>query len=117
MNGTRRSSATSRGVRNRRATCRRVDSRFTAPDFDRLRRPSDGNGNDGGRRRIALAAGAWILIYVINKQSFGWTIEFHAPVRLIALSLLMTFLASLLAGIFPAGLASRINPAARLMAE
>ncbi len=73
---------------------------------------------------IALVAGlaigvvlSWILIYVINKQSFGWTIEFHAPVRLIALSLVMTFLASLLAGIFPSQLASRINPAARLTAE
>jgi putative ABC transport system permease protein len=73
---------------------------------------------------IALVTGlaigyvlSWILIYVINKQSFGWTIEFHAPLRLIALSLLMTFLASLLAGIFPAGLASRINVAASLTAE
>jgi putative ABC transport system permease protein len=30
---------------------------------------------------------SWILIYVINKQSFGWTIEFHMPVRLIAAAL------------------------------
>jgi transcriptional regulator with XRE-family HTH domain len=27
---------------------------------------------------------SWILIYVLNKQSFGWTIAFHTPVRLIA---------------------------------
>jgi putative ABC transport system permease protein len=73
---------------------------------------------------IALVTGlaigyvlSWILIYVINKQSFGWTIEFHAPVRLIALSLVMTFLASLLAGIFPSQLASRINLAAAMPAE
>ncbi|HWS72203.1 MAG TPA: FtsX-like permease family protein, partial [Thermoanaerobaculia bacterium] len=34
---------------------------------------------------VGLAMGyalSWILIYVINKQSFGWTIEFHTPVRL-----------------------------------
>ena len=45
-----------------------------------------------------------ILIYVINKQSFGWTIEFHAPVRLIAASLAVTLAASLVAGLLPARL-------------
>ena len=40
---------------------------------------------------------SWILIYVINKQSFGWTIAFHTPVRLIAASLAVTFVASLIA--------------------
>jgi putative ABC transport system permease protein len=73
---------------------------------------------------IALVTGlaigyvlSWILIYVINKQSFGWTIEFHAPVRLIGLSVLMTFLASVLAGILPSRLASRINLAAAMQGE
>jgi putative ABC transport system permease protein len=52
---------------------------------------------------------SWILIYVINKQSFGWTIAFHTPVELIAASLAVTFVASLLAGLVPSRLARRID--------
>jgi len=64
------------------------------------------------------AAGtAWILIFVINKQSFGWTIEFHAPVRLIATSLVVTFAAALAAGMVPSRLARRIPLAAALKTE
>lgn len=55
-----------------------------------------------------------ILIYVINKQSFGWTIEFHTPARLIAMSLTVTFLASLVAGVIPSRLASGIDLATAL---
>jgi putative ABC transport system permease protein len=60
---------------------------------------------------------SWILIYVINKQSFGWTIAFHTPVRLIALSLLVTFLVSLLAGLVPSRLARRMDLASAMKAE
>ena len=56
---------------------------------------------------------SFILIYVINKQSFGWTIEFHTPATLIAVSLAVTFLASVLAGFVPARLANRIDVAKR----
>jgi len=52
---------------------------------------------------------SWILIYVINKQSFGWTIEFHTPAALIATSLAVTLAASALAGLVPARLANRIH--------
>ncbi|HKS23849.1 MAG TPA: FtsX-like permease family protein [Thermoanaerobaculia bacterium] len=60
---------------------------------------------------------SWILIYVINKQSFGWTIAFHTPVRLIAASLAVTFLSAVLAGLAPARLAARVNMAAALKSE
>ena len=60
---------------------------------------------------------SWILIYVINKQSFGWTIAFHTPIRLIAISLAVTFLASLVAGLVPSRLARRIDLAAAMKAE
>jgi putative ABC transport system permease protein len=60
---------------------------------------------------------SWILIYVINKQSFGWTIAFHTPVRLIAASLAVTFVASLLAGLVPSRLARRIDLASAMKAE
>ena len=49
-----------------------------------------------------------ILIYVINKQSFGWTIQFSFPARLLAEYALLTLGASLAAGFLPAVRASRI---------
>jgi putative ABC transport system permease protein len=58
-----------------------------------------------------------ILIYVINKQSFGWTIEFHTPVALIAGSRAVTLFAAATAGLLPSRLARRIDLAAALKSE
>jgi putative ABC transport system permease protein len=60
---------------------------------------------------------SWILIYVINKQSFGWTIAFHTPLRLIAASLSVTFVASLVAGLVPSRLARKIDLGSAMKAE
>jgi putative ABC transport system permease protein len=46
------------------------------------------------------------LIRVINKQSFGWTIQFSFPGALILQYVLLTLGASLIAGAFPAWRAS-----------
>jgi putative ABC transport system permease protein len=51
-----------------------------------------------------------VLIYVINKQSFGWTIQFHWPVALLVAALTLIYVATLLAGIYPARLAVRLKP-------
>jgi len=51
-----------------------------------------------------------ILIYVINKQSFGWTIRFHWPVSLLILALSGVYAATVLAGLYPASIAQRLNP-------
>ncbi|MBV9301719.1 MAG: FtsX-like permease family protein [Acidobacteriaceae bacterium] len=51
-----------------------------------------------------------LLVFVINKQSFGWTIQFHWPVALLLAVLTTVFVATLLAGIYPAGVATRMNP-------
>jgi putative ABC transport system permease protein len=48
-----------------------------------------------------------IMIYVINKQSFGWTIQFAFPARLVVEYTLLTLGASLAAGSLPAWRASR----------
>ena len=69
---------------------------------------------------IGIAMGyvlSWILIYVINKQSFGWTIEFHAPVRTIVISCAITTLAAVVAGFIPSRLAARIDLAAAVKTE
>jgi putative ABC transport system permease protein len=60
---------------------------------------------------------SWILIYVINKQSFGWTIDFYTPTSLIVASLAVTLLASALAGLVPARLATRIHVASAIKSE
>ena len=51
-----------------------------------------------------------ILIYVINKQSFGWTIQFHWPVALLAGALTLIYIATLLAAWLPARTAARLSP-------
>lgn len=55
-----------------------------------------------------------ILIFVINRQSFGWTIEFDPPWNVVILSTLLTFLATSLAGLIPSRLATRMNMSASL---
>ncbi|MBV8517937.1 MAG: ABC transporter permease [Acidobacteria bacterium] len=60
---------------------------------------------------------SWILIYVINKQSFGWTIDFHTPAALIAASLGVTLAASAVAGLVPARLARGIHIASAIKSE
>jgi putative ABC transport system permease protein len=51
-----------------------------------------------------------ILIFVINKQSFGWTIQFHWPVGLLIAALTLVYAATVLAGLYPARVAMKLNP-------
>ncbi len=51
-----------------------------------------------------------VLIFVINKQSFGWTIEFHMPVLALLSALTFVFIATVIAGLYPARIATRLNP-------
>ncbi len=51
-----------------------------------------------------------LLIFVINKQSFGWTIQLHWPVTVLSAALMLVFLATVLAGFYPARIATRLNP-------
>jgi putative ABC transport system permease protein len=60
---------------------------------------------------IALGFGlSLVLIYVINKQSFGWTIRFHWPVGILLGALTVVYAATVLAGLYPAQIAVRLNP-------
>ena len=43
-----------------------------------------------------------LLIFVINKQSFGWTIQFHWPVTVLIGALTLVYMATVLAGFYPA---------------
>jgi putative ABC transport system permease protein len=51
-----------------------------------------------------------ILIFVINKQSFGWTIRFHWPVAVLLGALTVVYAATVLAGLYPAEVAVKLNP-------
>jgi putative ABC transport system permease protein len=51
-----------------------------------------------------------ILVFVINKQSFGWTIRFHWPVAVVLGALSFVYVATVLAGLYPANVAIRLNP-------
>ncbi len=51
-----------------------------------------------------------LLVFVINKQSFGWTIQFHWPVAVLAGALTVVYAATVLAGLYPARIATRLNP-------
>jgi len=51
-----------------------------------------------------------ILIFVINKQSFGWTIQFYWPIGLLVTALAGVYGATILAGLYPAQTAVRMNP-------
>ena len=62
---------------------------------------------------MGVAAGgvvSYILIFVINKQSFGWTIQIHFPYIFVLLSLILFWVLSLIAGLYPARLAARLSP-------
>lgn len=62
---------------------------------------------------IGLATGfvlSLLLIYVINVQSFGWTIQFHLPAGFLAQAAAAVIAATALAGLYPARLAAGLGP-------
>jgi putative ABC transport system permease protein len=56
---------------------------------------------------LALSA---LLIFVVNKQSFGWTIQFHLPAGLLGGALLLVWAVTVAAAAYPAGVAARLDP-------
>jgi putative ABC transport system permease protein len=68
----------------------------------------------------ALAAGAafaWLLLSVINPQSFGWTVALDVPVATLGAAAALVLLASVFAGILPGRIAASVDPAAALQEE
>lgn len=58
-----------------------------------------------------------VLIYVINVQSFGWTIQFRLPVLFLAQSSVLILLATALSGIYPAARAARMQATEQVVEE
>lgn len=69
---------------------------------------------------LALPTGyilAWILIFVINQRSFGWTLQMHAQPVPFVQAFLLAVGAALLAALYPAWRIGRMQPAAALRGE
>jgi putative ABC transport system permease protein len=67
-----------------------------------------------------LAAGillALLLIFVINRQAFGWLIELHVPWDFLGESFVLVIVAALIAGIYPASVAARLKTTEAVRAE
>jgi putative ABC transport system permease protein len=69
---------------------------------------------------LALPTGyilAWILIFIINRRSFGWTLQMQATPAPFAQAFLLATGAALVAAIFPAWRLSRLKAAEALRGE
>jgi len=63
---------------------------------------------------LLLAA---IMVYVINRRSFGWTLVLEIPPGVLLEALGLALGAALLAGLYPAWTMSRVSPAEALREE
>jgi putative ABC transport system permease protein len=52
---------------------------------------------------------AVVLIYVINVQSFAWTIQFHLPVVFLLQSTAVILATTVVCGLYPAARAAQIQ--------
>jgi putative ABC transport system permease protein len=69
---------------------------------------------------LALPTGftlALILIYIINRRSFGWTLQLQAKPEVFLQALALAVVAALLAGVYPALRMSRMGTADALRGE
>jgi putative ABC transport system permease protein len=58
-----------------------------------------------------------VLIDVINRRSFGWTMQHFLPEAVLVEGFLLAVIAAILAGVYPAWRAGRIRPALALRQE
>ena len=89
----------------------------------------------GGVRRIVLTEAAAVgllggalgvavgmllaldLIFVINRQAFGWLIELHVPWGFLGEAIVSVIIAAVVAGVYPAAVAARIRTADAVRSE
>jgi putative ABC transport system permease protein len=60
---------------------------------------------------------ALVLIHVINRRAFGWSIDTTVPAEVLLQAVGLAVLAALAAGVYPAWRLARTPPAAALRAE
>jgi putative ABC transport system permease protein len=60
---------------------------------------------------------AYVLVFVINRRSFGWTLELALSPDVAMKAMVLSLLAAVVAGIYPALKMSRAHPATALREE
>ena len=60
---------------------------------------------------------AWVLIYIINKRSFGWTLQFQFRPDLLVQAVILAVVAAILAGIYPAWRMANTSPVIAMREE
>jgi len=60
---------------------------------------------------------AVVMVYVINRRSFGWTLSMEVPPEVLAQAVLLAVAAAVLAGLYPAWKMARTSPAVALREE
>jgi putative ABC transport system permease protein len=60
---------------------------------------------------------SWVMIYVVNKRSFGWTLHMEVGFDVVFQAVALALVGALLAGLYPAWRMSRTSPAAALRGE
>ncbi len=58
-----------------------------------------------------------LLIFVINRQAFGWLIELNMPYDFLFEAVALVVVAAVIAGVYPAGVAARIRTAEAVRSE
>lgn len=72
----------------------------------------------GGLSGVAVGVVlALLLIFVINRQAFGWLIDLHVPYDFLFEAIVLVVLAALVAGLYPARVAARIRTADAVRSE
>lgn len=69
---------------------------------------------------LALPSGVLmgvVLVHVVNRRAFGWSMEFQLAPEILAQGLLLAVVASLLAGLYPAYKMANIAPASAMREE
>ena len=57
---------------------------------------------------------AYVLVFVISKRSFGWTLQLTVPTGVLLQALVLAVVAALLAGLYPTWRMARSSPAVAL---
>ncbi len=60
---------------------------------------------------------AWVLVYIINLRSFGWSMQLELRPAFYTQAVAVALIAALLAGIYPALRMGRIQPAQAIRSE
>ena len=60
---------------------------------------------------------ALVLVLVINRRSFGWTLQVHVDPQILMQAMMLALIAALLAGLYPAWRMARTSPALALREE